>query len=209
MDLSISVVIIAITVLTSYLGFKKDEQKRRWMFTPYLIKNRNQWDRFVLSGFIHKDSMHLLFNMFTFFFFGPVVENTLIYQFGSVIGGGLFVLIYIVAIVISDLPTYFKHQNNYHYHALGASGGVAAMVFSSIMISPLTDLCLFGLLCLPGFILGALFLIYSYYQSKKDSDGINHDAHLFGALFGIIIILILIPNLLGNFIDQIKNFRPF
>jgi membrane associated rhomboid family serine protease len=147
--------------------------------------------------------------MFTFFFFGPVVENILVYKFGLILGNLIFVIAYLTAIVISDLPTYFKEKNNYYYNALGASGGVAAMVFASIIISPLTDLCLFGLLCLPGFILGGLFLIYSYIQSKKGSDGINHDAHLFGAIFGILFILLLMPELIGNFVEQIKNFRPF
>ncbi|MCR9083693.1 MAG: rhomboid family intramembrane serine protease, partial [Cyclobacteriaceae bacterium] len=112
-------------------------------------------------------------------------------------------------IIIADIPTYLKHQDNSYYRALGASGGTAATVFASIIILPLADICLFGILCLPGFILGALFLIYSYTKGKQDSDGINHDAHLYGALFGIVFILIVSPESFGNFIDQILNYRPF
>jgi membrane associated rhomboid family serine protease len=209
MDISLTLILIGITVIISFMAFKNDDLKRRWMFTPYLINNKNQWDRFVLSGFIHKDNIHLFFNMFTFYFFGPIVENTLNYRFSGIMGTLLFVMFYIISIVISDLPTYFKNKNNSYYHALGASGGVAGIVFSSIIISPLTDLCLFGLICLPGFILGTLFLVYSYYQSKKVNDGINHDAHFYGAVFGIAFTLLLMPDLAANFLNQIKNFRPF
>ena len=176
-ELSTTVVIIVITVLTSYWGFKNPSILNRWMFTPYLIKNKNQYDRFVLSGFIHKDGTHLLFNMFTFYFFGRVVESFLMIKFGQTVGIGMYLLFYVGAIVIADIPTYFKHQSQSYYRALGASGGVAATVFGSIILMPLSDICLFGLLCLPGFALGVLFLIYSLVQSKKGGDGINHDAH--------------------------------
>ncbi len=209
MELSTTVVIILITVLTSYLGFKRPQLLNRWMFTPYRIKNKGEWDRFILSGFIHKDGVHLLFNMFTFYFFGSLVEQFLIYQLGFLFGSIIFVLFYLAGIVISDLPTYAKHQNHSYYHALGASGGTAAAVFASIIITPLSDICLFGILCLPGFVLGILFLIYSYIQGKKGNDGINHDAHLYGAIFGIVFILILSPSSALHFWDEIINFRPF
>jgi membrane associated rhomboid family serine protease len=209
MELSTTVVIILLTVLTSYLGFKKPELLSRWMFTPYRIKNRGEWDRFILSGFIHKDSMHLLFNMFTFYFFGSMVEQFLIYRLGFMGGTITFIVFYLAAIVISDIPTYLKHQNHSYYHALGASGGTAAAVFASIIIMPLSDICLFGILCLPGFVLGILFLIYSFVQARKGTDAINHDAHLYGAIFGILFVLILSPSSALHFYEQIINFRPF
>nr|WP_255742834.1 MULTISPECIES: rhomboid family intramembrane serine protease [Belliella] len=208
-ELSTTVVIIVITVLTSYWGFRNPQILERWMFTPYLIKNRNQYDRFVLSGFIHKDSMHLLFNMFTFFFFGGAVEQFLLYRLGFIPGTLVFVLFYIVGIIVSDIPTFLKHQDHSFYRALGASGGVAATVFASIILMPLSDICLFGIICLPGFALGVLFLIYSVVQAKKGNDGINHDAHLYGALFGIAFILIISPSSALNFLNEIKSFRLF
>jgi membrane associated rhomboid family serine protease len=209
MELSATIILIGITVLASYQAWKKPALLDRWMFTPYKIKNNKQWDRFVLSGLIHKDQMHLLFNMFTFYFFGRVVEMFLLYRLGKSTGLLIFVLFYFGAIIISDLPTYFKHKDNYQYRALGASGGVAAVVFASIIIMPLSDICLFGLICLPGFVLGLLFLIYTIFQARKESGGINHDAHLYGALFGIIFVLIISPQSGLQFIDQIKSFRPF
>jgi len=209
MELSATVILIAITALISYQAWRKPELLNRWMFTPYLINNKGQWDRFVLSGLIHKDNIHLLFNMFTFYFFGRVVEMFLIFKFGTVMGIIAYVLFYVGAIVVADIPTYFKHKDHSYYRALGASGGVAATVFGSIILMPLSDICLFGIICLPGFALGIMFLIYSVVQAQKGADGINHDAHLYGALFGIAFILIVNPQSALNFIDQIKSFRMF
>lgn len=209
MNLSITTLVIILTVITSLIGFNNSGFMERWMFTPYQIKRKNQWDRFVLSGLIHKDYIHLLFNMFTFYFFGRVVEQFLAYQFGIITGGLVFIGFYLLGIIIADIPTYLKNQDNSYYRALGASGGTAATVFSSIIIMPLADICLFGIICLPGFILGALFLIYSYTKGKQDNDGINHDAHLYGALFGIIFILVISPESAIQFFDQIKSYRLF
>ncbi|GAB3236684.1 rhomboid family intramembrane serine protease [Algoriphagus aestuariicola] len=209
MEFSLTTALIGITAITSIVAFNRHEMMDRWMFMPYRIKKRGQWDRFILSGFIHKDYIHLLFNMFTFYFFGRVVEMFLGYTFGEALGGLFFVGFYLLGIVISDIPTYKKHQDDSHYRALGASGGTAAAVFASIVIMPLSDICLFGIICLPGFILGVLFLIYSYAQGKKGGDNINHDAHLYGAIFGIIFILVLSPSSAGTFIEQIRDFRLF
>lgn len=209
MDLSLTTILIGITAVTSILAFNRHAMLDRWMFMPYRIKNRGQWDRFILSGFIHKDYMHLLFNMFTFYFFGGVVEMFLRYKFGVITGGALFVVFYLLGIIISDIPTYKKYQKDSHYRALGASGGTAATVFASIVIMPLSDICLFAIICLPGFILGVLFLIYSYVKGKEGQDNINHDAHLYGAIFGILFILILSPSSAGMFVEQIKDFRLF
>lgn len=209
MDYSLTTILIGITALSSIIAFNRPALLDRWMFIPYRIKQRNQWDRFILSGFIHKDYMHLLFNMFTFYFFGGVVERFFKFQFGLELGGLIFVGFYLAAIVIADIPTYLKQQGNHYYQALGASGGTSATVFASIILMPLSDICLFGLLCLPGFLLGGFFLIYSYVKGQQGQDNINHDAHLYGAIFGIVCILLLSPNSAGMFLEQILSYRPF
>ncbi|WPR75663.1 rhomboid family intramembrane serine protease [Algoriphagus sp. NG3] len=209
MELSITVVLIIITAICSYFGINNAAFMDRCMFIPYKIKRQNQWDRFLTSGFIHKDYIHLLFNMFTFYFFGAVVEQLLIYRFGLITGGSIYVIFYLLGIIISDIPTYLKNKDNSYYRALGASGGTAATVFASIIILPLSDICLFGIVCLPGFALGILFLIYSAVQARKGSDGINHDAHFYGAVFGIAVILIIFPQSGANFIQEIISYHPF
>lgn len=209
MNFSLTTILIGITALASIVAFNRPALLERWMFIPYRIKQRNQWDRFILSGFIHKDYMHLFFNMFTFYFFGGVVERFFKFQFGLELGGLIFLGFYLVAIVVADIPTYLKEQRNSYYQALGASGGTSATVFASIILVPLSDICLFGILCLPGFLLGGFFLIYSYVKGQQGQDNINHDAHLYGAIFGIVCILLLSPSSAGMFLEQILSYRPF
>ena len=209
MEYSLTTILIGITALSSIIAFNRPPLLDRWMFIPYRIKQRNQWDRFILSGFIHKDYMHLLFNMFTFYFFGGVVERFFKFQFGLELGGLIFIGFYLAALVIADVPTYLKEQGNSYYKALGASGGTSATVFASIILMPLSDICLFGLLCLPGFLLGGFFLIYSFVKGQEGQDNINHDAHLYGAIFGIVCILLLSPGSAGMFLEQIRSYRPF
>lgn len=209
MEISLTVILIAITCICSYYAWKNPGFLNESLFTPFRIHRYKEHQRWILSGFIHKDGTHLLFNMFTFYFFGSVVEQFLLYYFGAVTGGFVYILFYLVAIVASDIPTFVKRKNDPSYHALGASGGTSAAVFASIMLMPLADICLFGILCLPGFILGLLFLGYSIYQGKQQESAINHDAHLYGALFGIVFILLLSPATAFHFVEQIKDYRPF
>lgn len=206
--MDITLIIIVITVLISIRGFSNHSFLGQWMFTPFLIKNRGQYYRFLSSGFIHKDWMHLLFNMFTLYFLGTGVETYFEYIWGTS-GDIYFIVLYLTAICVSSIPSFIKHHDHEFYHSLGASGGVSALVFCFILIDPITKLCLFGLLCLPGFVLGALYIIYSISMARKQMDNVNHDAHLWGALYGLVFILILKPGILGHFIDQIANFSMF
>lgn len=209
MDFSLTLVLIAVTCLSSYYAWQNPQYMASSMFTPYHIHQRGEYQRFVLSGFIHKDGTHLLFNMFTFYFFGNIVEQFLVYKMGLIPGWVVYLLFYITAIVIADIPTFFKHKNDPRYHALGASGGTSATVFASIILMPLSDVCIFGIFCLPGFILGFFFLAYSYIKGKEEVGNINHSAHLYGALYGIVFILILSPFSALDFFDQIISYRPF
>ena len=124
-------------------------------------------------------------------------------------GSVLYIAFYLLGIIVSDIPTYLKKRHTPNYSALGASGGVSAVVFSSILFYPMADLCLYAILCLPGFIWGAIYLIYSYYSGKKAGDHINHDAHLYGALFGIIFTILIYPSVIPLFFEQLKHFQLF
>jgi membrane associated rhomboid family serine protease len=139
--------------------------------------------------------------MFALFFFGQNVAH----YFGPN-GELLMLLLYLLGIIFSDIPTYLKYQNMPNYNSLGASGGVAAVVFSSIMFDPLNLIMIFPIpFAIPGFLLGTLYLIYSYYQGKRMADNINHDAHLFGALFGLVFTVVIRPGVVLNFVDEITN----
>jgi membrane associated rhomboid family serine protease len=102
-----------------------------------------------------------------------------------------------------------KYKNSSYYNSLGASGGVASILFASILYRPTSSICLYFAICIPAFIMGGLYLIYTYYSGKKNSDNINHDAHLFGSLFGIAFTILLRPSVFLEFIERVKNFNLY
>ncbi|WKN30026.1 rhomboid family intramembrane serine protease [Porifericola rhodea] len=206
---SVTIILIAVSVAASFYAWNKPEVMYKWIFNPYSVYTKKEYWRFITSGFIHQDYMHLFFNMFTLYFFGSVIEQYYTYLFGDTTGIIMYVGMFLVAIVVSDIATYIKHRNDPSYNSLGASGGVAAVVFSSIMFDPTGKIYIFALLPVPGFILGALFLLYSYQRSKQIRDRINHDAHLYGALFGLLFTIIIEPNVIGHFIREVSNFSLF
>jgi membrane associated rhomboid family serine protease len=208
MDITVTLIIIVATVGISLYTMGQSSLLYSFMMNPYMITHRSQYYRLVTSGFIHKDHMHLLFNMFSFYFFGTQLEYIFTYIFGG-LGEVYFIALYILGIIVSDVPTLLKHRNNHSYNSLGASGAVSAVIFACILFQPLQDICLYGVLCFPGFILGAVYLIYSYVSAKKSRDGINHDAHLYGALFGIVFCIVIYPNSVRIFIEQMINWEIF
>ncbi len=176
----------------------------RFIFNPYIIQQRKEWFRFISSGFLHADWIHLLINMFVLYSFGYALENyfkAVFEQRGEV----YFILLYVGGLMTSVLPTFKKQKDNPSYNALGASGAVSAVVFSFILFNPLQSLCLYGILCLPGIIFGVIYLVYCYYAGKKGEGNINHDAHLWGAIYGFFFTALLEPSLLMNFFQQIVH----
>lgn len=206
--MSITIIIIIITVAISLYGWSNPELQHKMMLNPYSVSTRNEWYRFITSGFVHADYIHLGFNMFTLYFFGQAIEYIYSAYFGE-FGVLLYVALFITGIIVSDIPTYIKHRHNPGYNSLGASGGVSAVIFSSILFFPLNEICLYAVLCLPGFILGALYLIYSFYMGKQPRNNVNHDAHLYGALFGIVFSTIIQPSVIVSFFQEVSTYRPF
>jgi len=204
--MQITYFLIAIIVITSFYAWNKPNVFQKWLLNPYLINKRREYHRFLTSGLIHSNYGHLFLNMLALFFFGRNVEMV----FGYILGPSgkiILIIFFLLGIVVSDIPTYLKYKNLPHYNSLGASGGVSALVFSSIMFFPLQKIyILFIPFGIPGFIIGILYLAYSYYQSKNMSDGINHDAHFYGAIFGVVFTIIISPGSLANFIKEIANF---
>lgn len=201
--MSITVILICITVALSFYTFKKAELQGRLMMNPYQIRTKGQYYRFLSSGFIHRDHMHLLWNMFSFYFFGTSVERDLSALFGEA-GVYYFIALYLSAIVISDIPTYLKNRNKPSYNSLGASGGVGSVIFVFIILEPLQLICLYIAFCMPGFIFGVGYMIYTYYQGRKANDNINHDAHLYGALYGLLFCIVVYPASLMLFYEQVR-----
>ncbi len=188
--LSITVIIVIITAIVSISAFSSEKIMGDLIFYPPAISSRNQYYRFITCGFIHADYPHLLFNMLSFYLFGRIVEEKFVNIFGD--GGNIvYLLLYFLALIFSILPTYLKHRNDSQYRSLGASGAVSAVVFAGLMIYPQMKIGLFILPpVIPGFIFGPLYLIISAYLDKKGGDNINHSAHIWGAIFGVLFLII-------------------
>ncbi len=199
--MSIVIIIIIITVAASLLAFQSQDLMNRWLMQPYAIKHDNQWYRFLTSGLIHANWLHLLFNMFVLYSFGPVLNGYYTFIFEGR-GWYYFVLLYLGGLLISDLPTYIKHQNHPGYSSLGASGAVSSVLFAYVLINPLGTIYLY-FIPMPGIVMGVLYLAYSWYMSKKGGDNINHDAHFYGAVFGIVYTLLLKPSIGLEFFNKL------
>jgi membrane associated rhomboid family serine protease len=207
MEFTITIVIIVITVGISLYAMNQPRIMASFMMNPYMVTQRGQYYRVITSGFIHKDYMHLIFNMFSFYFFGTNLEYIFGIIFGN-LGPVYFIALYLLGIIVSDLPTLFKHRNNPGYNSLGASGAVSSVIFACILFDPLADLLIY-FIPVKGFIFAILYLVYSYVSAKRSRDGINHDAHLYGALFGILFCIVLYPRSILIFIDQLSHWKIF
>ena len=195
-----TLLIIAVTVLVSVLAMKNQRLMDRLVFWVHAIRRNHQWDRFVTHGFVHADFSHLAFNMITLFFFGQFVERIVSARLGS-FG---FLLFYLSAIVVAIVPTYLKHRNQANYMSLGASGAVSAMTLVFALVNPWSLIFVF-FIPVPAIIYAALFIGYSIWRDRQQGDNVNHNAHLAGALYGILFMLLLEPGLVGNFLGKLLN----
>ncbi len=198
--MSLSIIIIAVTVLVSFLAFNNTELFDKLKFNPYLIKEHKQWWRFLSHALIHADFMHLIINMYVLYSFSSIVEEVF-FNSMSYRGLLLFFLLYAGGVLFSTLYDYGKHKSDAYYNAVGASGAVSAVVFSSILIFPGGSIFLFPIpFPIPSWAFGILYLVYSAWMGRRGGDNIGHNAHLWGAVFGLIFTIIAIPGVIGNFI---------
>jgi membrane associated rhomboid family serine protease len=185
--LSIALVIFALTIGVSLLGrYAAPQLIERSLFRPYWFLRRRQYATIVTSGFMHADLPHLIFNMVTFWFFAFPLERR--------IGSIAFAVLYVVSLALSELGTYLKHRNNPEYASLGASGAIAAVLFASIVYFPEQSLFILPFpFPIPGPLFALMYLAYSWYSARQNRGRINHDAHLGGALIGLLFVLLLDP----------------
>ena len=197
--------IIIITALVSIYGFSNQHFFARYKFNPYGIKYFNEGWRFFTYAFLHAGWAHLFINMFVFYSFGDFVLNTFHYLFGTK-GYVYFLLLYIGGIIFSVLVDFGKHKEDVSYSAVGASGAVSAVVFSSIILHPTGSLYLFLIpIPIPAIIFGVLYLIYSAYMARRGISNVGHSAHFWGALFGVVFTIAIKPVLFLEFLHQIGN----
>ena len=201
-----TVPLIIVTALISVLAFNREELLVKLQFNPWQVWHRKQWYRLLSHALIHADWVHLFINMFVFYSFGQAVE----FYFSQLATAGLlkapvlwFLFLYIGGILFSTTTTLWKQKDNHWYNAVGASGGVSAVVFASIFFAPWHKLLLFAIIPIPGILFGAMYLFYSHYMSRKSNDNINHEAHLLGAVFGLVFPLFIDVKLAGYFFEKL------
>lgn len=183
----VTIVIIAANVIMSFKGFEDRGFFEKYKFNVGSIK-RGEQIRMFSSAFLHADTKHLFFNMFTFYFFADVVVGGL--------GNFNFIVIYFASLIFGNLLSLYFHKDEYWYSAIGASGAVTGILYSAILLQP--DKSLYIMLIpipIPSYIFGVGYLLYSIYGMKNKVGNVGHDAHFGGAIGGYVITLIMMPSL--------------
>jgi len=185
--MSIAAIILVVTLATSLAAlYGSPKIIEHSLFRPYWFLRRRQYATIVTSGLVHADLPHLIFNLVTFYFFA--------FQLEKQIGGARFAALYLIGLVVSDTGTYFKHRNDPDYASLGASGAISAVLFASIVYFPWQKLFIIPIpVPIPAPIFAIGYVAYSWYSSRQARGRINHDAHLGGALAGLVFVAITDP----------------
>jgi len=199
----ITLLLIAITCGLSWMAFNQRRLLDRLILWPPAVERHKQYDRLVTYGFIHADLPHLLFNMVTLYFFGRYIEQIILRISGQF---WVYLLFYLAALVVSVLPTYLKNQKNPNYFCLGASGAVSAVLFAFVLLKPWAMILVF-FIPVPAIVYAVFYVGYSLWMEKRGNDNINHNAHLTGAAFGVLFMLLMEPRLFQVFISQLLNPR--
>ncbi|MBK8557217.1 MAG: rhomboid family intramembrane serine protease [Lewinellaceae bacterium] len=203
--MSITIFIIIATCLISMSAFNNSDVFYKMKHWPYVEARDKEYYRWLSSGFLHGDYMHLLFNMVALYFFGEGVE----FWFQAIFPGFgrlLYVVFYLVSIVVVSAGTYYRHKDNPNFASIGASGAVSAVVFAAILLTPTMGIYMYFIpIPIPGFLFGIGYLWYSNYAAQRSGDSIDHLAHFYGAVFGFLFPLVLEPRLFLHFIAQMQG----
>ena len=189
-----AMLIFVVTIVISLMGmYRLPQIIDRCLFRPYYFLRRKQYETIVTSGFVHADMAHLLFNMFTFYFFAFSMERF--------IGTTRFLILYIFGLIASHACTYFKHKDQAEYASLGASGAISAVLFAYIMYFPTTELIILPIpIPIPAWLFAIGYVGYSYWASIHSQGRINHDAHLCGAISGLVFVGVIDPGAFARFL---------
>ena len=200
----ITLLIILLTCVVSIIAFRNQRLMDDLILWPPALSRSREYYRLVSYGLVHADGGHLFFNMFSLYFAGRIMEGF----FTAAMGPLGFLTFYIGALVFSILPSYLANRRNAGYRSLGASGAVSAILFAFIMLSPWSKIYLI-VIPMPAILYAILFVVYSVYMDKRGGDNVNHSAHLWGALYGVLFTVAMNPAVLPRFLSLISQPQLF
>ena len=200
----ITFIILAATVLVSWRAFEQSPLFEKLLHSPYRVKHNKQYYRLFSHMLVHADVMHLALNMFVFYSFGRVLESIFRATWGEQQGGILFTALYVLGGVAATLPSMRKHGDNYGYNSVGASGGVSSLLMAYMILFPLNEIAFF-FIPMPAFIGVFVFFLLEHFMKRNVRSNIAHDAHIWGALFGIAFVALVVPSSIPRFISQVLS----
>ncbi len=189
--------ILALTVIISLIGlYAYPKLVSACLFRPYYLQRSGQYHTLISSGLVHGSGAHLLFNMLSLYFFAPALEQA--------IGTPRFAVLYVLALVLSEARTYLKEKNNPQYAALGASGAVSAVLFAAIVYFPEQSIFILPIpFPIPAPLFAVCYLVYSWYLSNHGNDNINHNAHIDGAITGLLFVAVTDPQRYAALLERV------
>lgn len=196
----VTLILIVVTCVVSWAAFKNSKLGYDLAMWPPGVTRKHQYYRLLTYGFVHADLQHLLFNMLTLFFFGRLIEQI----FGLFIGPVGYVLFYLSAMVVSILPTWFRHRDDANYLSIGASGAVSAVLFAFILFQPWSLIFVF-FFPIPAIVYAVVYIGFTIYMERRGSDNINHSAHLWGAGYGVLFTIIMKPGVVAYFVSRLLH----
>jgi membrane associated rhomboid family serine protease len=188
MQAPITNAILILTALATFFAFRRPDLEERWIFNPYAILAHKEYYRMLTSGFIHLNWVHFAVNAFSFYNFARLIE--ILY------GAGTLLVIYGASIIGGSLLSLFIHRHH-DYRALGASGGVCGLIFASIFLLPGSGVMMYPLpISVPGYVYAPIFLVVSFVAHRRQIGNIGHDAHVGGAMVGLLAAAAMYPRLI-------------
>jgi membrane associated rhomboid family serine protease len=192
----VAIIIMFLTGAFSFFALYSKYDLRKFLFVPYEVYYKKRYWQFITSGFLHADLVHLMFNMLTYYFFA--------FEFEASVGSIPFLIIYLASMVIADIPSFIKNRNIPMYRSIGASGAVSGIIFGSLLINPGMSLMMFPIpINIPAPAFAVLYLTYCIIAKRFAKEGINHSAHLWGAIAGFFLTMFMVPGSLRSFVAAI------
>ncbi len=206
----ITKILSVIVFLVSLKGFSDLAFFEKYKHSPYSVFHYKEYYRMLTSGFLHGSYIHLFINLFVFWQFGQFVEINIFYAvFGSKIGAIVYLLLVLLAVVAGNIHSTIKYKDNGYYGSIGLSGAVSAILFAYVLLDPWSKIYLYAIIPIYTVVAAVLYLLYSQWASKNSNDNVDHSAHFYGALFGLVYTIIVYPPIVPYFIDQLVNGMPF